>query len=143
MNLVRRLSALALLGCAGCVWWVPDHGQNPADRGTVPAAVRASFSPGITTRVDVLCALGEPDWMRADEARFVYRARVSDSHLMVLFIRHEWGTTHWDTFEFDPNGVLVRHRQLARPYSDSGKLVVLASSVIDAEMELLFEERAP
>lgn len=146
MNRARRLAAVALLGCAGCAW-VPDQGQRSRDRGTVPVAVRAQFSPRTTTRADVLCALGDPDWMRADESRFAYRARVTDGYFFIYLVGglgvFEWATLHSDLFEFDRSGVLVRHRHVAQACSGAGDGGPSWPEPTDAEMEALFEERAP
>ena len=85
MNASRFVVGLALVACGGCAW-VPDHGQYQDDRGTIDPAVRATFAPGTTTRADVLCELGEPDWISDDEARIAYRSRLIESWFFIYMV---------------------------------------------------------
>ena len=124
MNASTSFLCLALLPCWGCIGWIPDSGQYDIDRGTIDPAVRATFAPGVTTRADVLCQLGEPDWISSDEARIAYQIRMIDSYFFFYLVAgiavNVWGEVVSELFEFDARGLLVRHRTMHQPYSGAG-----------------------
>lgn len=123
MNASTIVLGLALLSCGGCAW-LPDSGQYDDDRGTIDPAVRATFAPGTSTRADVLCQLGEPDWISSDETRFVYQIRMIDSWFFLYMVGgvgvQVWGDVVSELFEFDAHGVLLRHRSVRESYSGGG-----------------------
>lgn len=135
-------AALAFGGCA----WVPDAGQYEEDRGVVPRAVQASFVPGHTSRADVLCQLGEPDWVSPDEARFVYRVRIISSFFFIYLVgglgMEVFGTLQSHLFAFDAQGRLVAHRVVEQSHSaggDGGPGPLWSTPLPpDEEMEALF-----
>ena len=119
MNASTIVLVLALLSCGGCAW-IPDSGQYDTDRGTIDPAVRATFAPGTSTRADVLCQLGEPDWISSDETRFVYQIRIIDSWFFILMGVNVWGEVVSELFEFDAHGVLLSRRSVRESYSGGG-----------------------
>jgi hypothetical protein len=118
---VRRLAvgvfALLLLPCAGCLW-IPDHGYGCpwSRRGEVPATSCAALVPGRATRADVLCELGQPEWIRGDERRLVYWTREITSwmfhYVIADAVTFVWGTDHFLLFEFDERGSLAARREI-------------------------------
>jgi len=121
----RALAPLALLAGASCVW-VPDHGYGCTwnRRGEIPAAARAALVPEGATRADVLCLLGEPDWISGDETRFVYWTREVSSWMLIYVIVDAatmvWGTDHYLLFEFDARGGLTVQREVTEPVGGFG-----------------------
>jgi hypothetical protein len=109
----RLLFLLLLLGLpsAGCVWW-PDHGH--LHRGEIPASQVQAFIEGRTSRADVVLALGEPEWVSADERRLLYWVSEVHSWLFAYMVADAatmyFATDRYYLFEFDQQGLLQRRR---------------------------------
>ncbi|MGE0144272.1 MAG: hypothetical protein AB7I19_11720 [Planctomycetota bacterium] len=148
MKCAAVLVGLAIL--SSCMW-VPDSGMQPRDRGLVPVDVRASFTPGELTRADLLCLLGEPDWISADEQRLAYRVQRLDSYFWAYLIAGmavvHFGVIETELFWFDAAGRLARHEQVVSSDVPNGGdggpgALVFASEIDDAAMEALFVDAA-
>lgn len=112
-----RLAGLAaLLACNACIVY-PDRGFDffGQRRGDTPAAARQSLRIGRTTREEVLCTLGQPEYVSPDGARFVYWTHVVRWVLVVyLVVDGAQDTLGDDCFlllEFDAAGVLRAQRE--------------------------------
>lgn len=146
----RSALPVGLAVLSSCMW-VPDSGMQPRDRGLVPADVRSSFKPGELTRADLLCSLGEPDWISADEQRLAYRVQRLDSYFWAYLIAGmamvHFGEIETELFWFDADGRLTRHEQIVSSEVPNGGdggpgPLVFASKLDDAAMEALFVDAA-
>ena len=85
--MLRVLVAVVALSAASCVLPLPPFASRPSNddhrAGYVDPAV-ARLTRGVSTRVDVLLALGEPDLCTADERRFAYVREVVWMTLLLL-----------------------------------------------------------
>lgn len=108
-HLFKKLVLVALLiwGCSGC--YVPLDQPDRNSREYYPA-VRKDFTPGETTRAEVLLKMGEPDEHSADETVLTYRWGKSKGFISM-------GNDPWErlmdfgekttfSFKFDKEGVL-------------------------------------
>lgn len=67
--------ALALVAlCTGCIVIPTPEYDSGTARANLKKETAARIQPGISTRADVILALGEPDAVSADERRMAYRA---------------------------------------------------------------------
>ena len=148
--MTRRATAVILALLPSCMW-VPDAGVQAYDRGLVPAAGRASLEAGKLTRADVVCSLGEPDWISADETKLAYRIQRIHSYFWVYLIGGlgvmHFGVLETELFWFDRDGRLLRHRQVVGQDIPGGGdggpgPLVLASEIDDARMTALFDAHA-
>ena len=57
---MKRMALVALLVWISTGCYVPIHKSSPESREHFPAS-RSDFTPGETTRADVLLKMGEPD----------------------------------------------------------------------------------
>lgn len=139
---LRALAAglAALLGCSACIVY-PDRGfaDRGQRRGDTPAAVRSSLRVGRTTREDVLCALGQPEYVSPDGAHFVYWVHVTRWVTIVyIVVDGAQSVTGDDVFlllEFDEHGVLRSQREVTREFgTESGS----SGTRSPAEFEKLF-----
>ncbi len=123
---LRALAAglAALLGCSACLVY-PDRGfaDEQQRRGDTPSAVRGSLIVGRTTREDVLCALGQPEYVSPDGARLVYWVHVTRWVTIVYIVldaaQSVSGDDEFLLLEFDAQGVLRSQREVTRGF-DSG-----------------------
>src|SRR5687767_13777016 len=103
--------------------------------------------PGHTSRADVLCQLGEPYWVSADETRFVYRVRIISSFFFIYLVgglgMEVFGTLQLHLFTFDAQGRLAEHRIVEQSHSaggDGGPGPLWTTAPPDEEMEALFRQ---
>lgn len=89
MNPISKLPtfcAAAVIGTllAGCVPVPLASGYQDASRQNVPASVPDAIVQGVSSRADVLLALGEPDRSADDESWFLYGSVYSKGGLMLV-----------------------------------------------------------
>jgi hypothetical protein len=121
---IRRGVAHALLlalviTAAGCPFFIPLPGPGP---GAPSVDVLHRIEPGVTTRADVLLALGDPDFRLEDDRYFVYDWTETHAVMGVIIayggagggVAAAVGDRHALAFEFAPDGRLARLNQFVK-----------------------------
>lgn len=115
--------ALAMLGgCIAVPVPLPEHSGSDAPHGDPKAA--AEIRDGVSTRADVMLALGEPDRAWRGDRCFVYsQPRIKGAWVVVVagagggggMFGVPWGEYHALLIEFDGAGVVRRHELIVEP----------------------------
>jgi hypothetical protein len=111
------LCALGLAaGTTGCLIIPTPHVNSGYARTNINQEVTAQFTPGVTTREDVIARLGEPDAVSPDERQLAYRSeKVVALWIFAAASQGAGGATggtiyhnrFW-SFDFDAQGRLLR-----------------------------------
>ena len=135
---LRELCLCAPLALCSSCFIVPYRGVEPAGNrhGLIAPADVEGLKPGKATRADVLCALGEPDMIFSNGARFVYHTRVAKwwwyAYMVADQIDLEFGDDVFTCFHFDEHGLLD-----ARWEHDEGFVGTPFDSISDEQAEHL------
>lgn len=127
MNALRTaLASLAASLLASSCLVYPDRGlcSGGQRRGFTPEAVQRSLEPGRTRREEVLCALGQPEYVSPDGTRLLYWVREARSAFFVYLVVDMGlsvsGKDHYLLLSFEPSGLLREKRELEHGFSSSG-----------------------
>lgn len=135
---LRELCLCAPLALCSSCFIVPYRGVEPAGNrhGLIAPADVEGLKPGKATRADVLCALGEPDMIFSNGARFVYHTRVAKwwwyAYMVADQIDLEFGDDVFTCFHFDEHGLLD-----ARWEHDEGFCCTESGTISDEQVEHL------
>lgn len=112
------IASCAALGGGGAgVFLTPEHhgGESGGSRGEIPDKSLAFMQTGVTTRADVMLALGEPDIATNNDTWFAYRwVMMTGGWFFVVPAAAPVGggsafhKTHALLIEFDAQGVVQR-----------------------------------
>ena len=113
-----RILSLAILTSTlltGCLFPVPPH-YDQYSRENVEGKVPEFITSGVTTREDVMMALGEPDGVALDESWFVYGSAYCEGGMGLFMAAGSAAgviaTTAVQyrrlTLQFDPHGVVTQ-----------------------------------
>jgi hypothetical protein len=114
--------ALALAFAPGCLIY-PDSGilEDGQRRGFAPREALAALVPGSSTRADVLCALGQPDWASADGSQLAYWTRevqwILFAYVIADLALEASGDDHFLLFRFDERGRLAERAERTESFS--------------------------
>jgi len=114
----RPLALAALALCSGCVMY-PRQGARDVgqQRGFASAADVSALEPGCATRADVVCALGEPDFVFEGGRYLAYWTREGLWEGWWLTLeRTWWGRDHVLYFVFDDRGRLSERHTARRTF---------------------------
>ncbi|MCF7818169.1 MAG: hypothetical protein K9M54_09835 [Kiritimatiellales bacterium] len=148
--LVLGLSVLTVTGCM--IIPVPRHDASES-RCNISEQSAERFTPGATTRRDVILALGEPDGVSIDERKLIYARQQVEAFWVIAGFEGaaaagDMGDIYDTDFfvaEFDPRGVLLKFAEakhwpetIPALSSYGGQQVVFQKKAIQIKPEYLY-----